>query len=82
MSDGKNGFEKTKHNFPYKWTLKDAVFTKDKGKVFSCFACGGGSTIGDKISGFVVFGCKEIDPQILVAYKNNQNSKNTSFKAI
>ena len=26
MSDGKNGFEKTKHNFPYKWTLKDAVF--------------------------------------------------------
>ena len=39
MSDGKNGFEKTKHNFPYKWTLKDAVFTKDKGKVFSCFAC-------------------------------------------
>ena len=43
MCDGKNGFEKTKHNFPYKWTLKDAVFTKDKGKVFSCFACGGGS---------------------------------------
>lgn len=31
--------EKTKHNFPYKWNLKDAVFTKDKGKVFSCFAC-------------------------------------------
>jgi hypothetical protein len=25
--------------FNYKWTLKDAVFTKDKGKVFSCFAC-------------------------------------------
>ena len=46
MRDGKNGFEKTKHNFPYKWTLKDAVFTKDKGKVFSCFACGGGSTMG------------------------------------
>ena len=33
MCDGKNGFEKTKHNFPYKWTLKDAVFTKDKCKV-------------------------------------------------
>ena len=27
------------HKFPYKWTLKDAKFTKDKGKVFSCFAC-------------------------------------------
>ena len=31
------------HRFPYRWTLKDANFTKDKGKVFSCFACGGGS---------------------------------------
>ena len=27
------------HRFPYHWTLKDAVFTKDKGKVFSFFAC-------------------------------------------
>ena len=27
------------HKFPYSWNLKDAVFTKDKGKVFSCFAC-------------------------------------------
>ena len=31
-----------KHKYAYKWTLKDANFTKDKGKVFSCFACGGG----------------------------------------
>lgn len=29
------------HKFNYRWTLKDAVFTKDKGKVFSCFSCGG-----------------------------------------
>lgn len=29
-----------KHKFDYKWTLKDAVFSKDKGNVFSCFACG------------------------------------------
>ena len=27
------------HRFSYDWTLKDATFTKDKGKVFSCFAC-------------------------------------------
>lgn len=27
------------HKFPYNWNLKDAKFTKDKGKVFSCFAC-------------------------------------------
>lgn len=30
-----------KHRFSYEWTLKDANFTKDKGKVFSCFACVG-----------------------------------------
>ena len=27
--------------FDYRWKLKDAAFTKDKGTVFSCFACGG-----------------------------------------
>lgn len=27
--------------YNYKWNLKDAAFTKDKGTVFSCFACGG-----------------------------------------
>lgn len=35
-----------KHKYAYKWTLKDANFTKDKGKVFSCFACGGGEYYG------------------------------------
>lgn len=75
MSNGKNGFEKTKHNFPYKWTLKDAVFTKDKGKVFSCFACGGGSTMGYKLAGFDVLGCNEIDPKMIEAYKANHNPK-------
>ena len=30
----------------YEWNLKDTKFTKDKGKVFSCFSCGGGSTMG------------------------------------
>lgn len=29
------------HKFNYDWTLKSANFTKDKGTVFSCFACGG-----------------------------------------
>jgi DNA (cytosine-5)-methyltransferase 1 len=29
-------------NLKYNWELKNAVFTKDKGKVFSCFSCGGG----------------------------------------
>ena len=75
MCDGKNGFEKTKHRFPYEWTLKDANFTKDKGKVFSCFACGGGSTMGYKLAGFDVIGCNEIDPKMMEAYKTNHKPK-------
>jgi DNA (cytosine-5)-methyltransferase 1 len=63
------------HLFPYRWTLKDANFTKDKGKVFSCFACGGGSTMGYKLAGFDVIGCNEIDPKMIEAYKTNHNPK-------
>jgi DNA (cytosine-5)-methyltransferase 1 len=61
--------------FPYKWTLAEAKFTKDKGKVFSCFACGGGSTMGYKLAGFDVLGCNEIDPKMIEAYKANHNPK-------
>ena len=59
--------------YHYRWTLKDAVFTKDKGKVFSCFACGGGSTMGYKLAGFDVIGCNEIDPKMMEAYRANHN---------
>ena len=67
--------ENKKHKFNYNWTLKDAVFTKDKGKVFSCFACGGGSTMGYKLAGFDVLGCNEIDTKMIEAYKTNHNPK-------
>jgi len=63
------------HRYNYRWTLKDAVFTKDKGNVFSCFACGGGSTMGYKLAGFDVLGCNEIDPKMIEAYKVNHNPK-------
>jgi DNA (cytosine-5)-methyltransferase 1 len=63
------------HKFPYKWTLAEANFTKDKGKVFSCFACGGGSTMGYKLAGFDVLGCNEIDPKMIEAYKVNHKPK-------
>lgn len=64
-----------KHKYAYKWTLKDADFTKDKGKVFSCFACGGGSTMGYKLAGFDVVGCNEIDPRMNSIYVNNHHPK-------
>lgn len=71
-----------KHRFPYKWTLKDAVFTKDKGTVFSCFACGGGSTMGYKLAGFDVLGCNEIDPKMMEAYRVNHNPKYSYLEPI
>jgi DNA (cytosine-5)-methyltransferase 1 len=71
-----------KHRFPYQWTLKDAVFTKDKGKVFSCFACGGGSTMGYKLAGFDVIGCNEIDPKMMEAYTTNHNPKYSFLEGI
>lgn len=70
------------HRFPYKWTLKDATFTKDKGKVFSCFACGGGSTMGYKLAGFDVIGCNEIDPKMMEAYRVNHDPKYSFLEPI
>lgn len=61
------------HKFNYEWTLKDAKFTKDKGTVFSCFACGGGSTMGYKLAGFDVIGMNEIDPKMAECYIENHN---------
>jgi DNA (cytosine-5)-methyltransferase 1 len=64
-----------KHRFSYSWTLKDAIFIKDKGKVFSCFSCGGGSTMGYKLAGFDVIGCNEIDPRMMDSYIENLSPK-------
>lgn len=61
------------HKYDYRWTLKDADFTKDKGKVFSCFACGGGSSMGYKLAGFDVIGCNEIDHRMMYTYCQNHN---------
>jgi len=70
------------HRFNYNWTLADADFTKDKGKVFSCFACGGGSTMGYKLAGFDVIGCNEIDPKMMQAYIENHKPKYSFLEPI
>ena len=60
----------------YKWTMKDDYPTEKNGyKVFSCFACGGGSTMGYKLAGFEVIGCNEIDPKMNKVYVANHNPK-------
>lgn len=43
--------------------------------VFSCFACGGGSTMGYKLSGYDVLGCVEIDKKMNEIYVKNHNPK-------
>jgi DNA (cytosine-5)-methyltransferase 1 len=70
------------HKFPYEWNLKDAVFTKDAGTVFSCFACGGGSTMGYKLAGFDVIGMNEIDPKMAECYIANHNPKHAYVEPI
>ena len=35
----------------YDWTLAGATFAKNRGRVFSCFSGGGGSTMGYKLAG-------------------------------
>ena len=62
-------------NLSYEWELKNTNFEKNKGKVFSCFSCGGGSTMGYKLAGFDVIGCNEIDPRMMEVYIKNHNPK-------
>jgi hypothetical protein len=39
------------YDFTYKWNLSDLKNVKPNGmKVFSCFSCGGGSSMGYKIA--------------------------------
>ncbi len=68
--------------FPYSWKLSEAKFTKDKGKAFSCFSCGGGSTMGYKLAGFDVIGCNEIDPKMMEVYIKNHNPKYSFLEGI
>jgi DNA (cytosine-5)-methyltransferase 1 len=60
----------------YKWYMKDLDKVEKNGlKVFSCFACGGGSTMGYKLAGYEVIGANEIDPEMAWHYRTNHNPK-------
>lgn len=69
----------TNHKFSYNWNLSDGYPSKGieyhGSKVFSCFACGGGSTMGYKLAGFDVVGMNEIDPKMATCYIENHNPK-------
>ncbi len=67
----------------WKWTMKDDYPKEKNGlKVFSCFACGGGSTMGYKLAGCEVIGCCEIDPKMNEVYIKNHHPKHNFFMDI
>jgi DNA (cytosine-5)-methyltransferase 1 len=58
------------------WRLTDLASVPQNGlTVFSCFACGGGSTMGYKRAGYTVLGNVEIDPQMMRIYQRNHNPR-------
>lgn len=59
----------------WKWSFADYPKEKNGLKVFSCFACGGGSTMGYKLAGCDVIGCCEIDPKMNEVYVKNHHPK-------
>ena len=64
------------HRFPWKWWMKDLPKIKKNGmKVFSCFSCGGGSSMGYKLAGYEVIGNVEIDPRVMEVYRKNNHPK-------
>ena len=73
MEDGEK-YKPIKSN-DWKWNFSDYPKEKNGLKVFSCFACGGGSTMGYKLAGCEVLGCCEIDPKINNIYLENHKPK-------
>lgn len=66
------------HRFPWKWRLSDLSAPEPGAPtVFSCFACGGGSSMGYKRAGFDVLGCCEIDPGINAIYRANLDPRHS-----
>ena len=66
---------RAKKSTDWKWTMANDYPEKNGLKVFSCFACGGGSTMGYKLAGCEVLGCCEIDPKMNNVYMKNHNPK-------
>ena len=59
----------------WKWTMANDYPPKKGLKVFSTFACAGGSTMGYKLAGCDVLGCVEIDKKMNDVYVKNHNPK-------
>ncbi|MCD7762544.1 MAG: DNA cytosine methyltransferase, partial [Lachnospiraceae bacterium] len=72
------GSGSTEHRFPWRWKLSDLKKVEKNGKtVFSCFSCGGGSSMGYKLAGYDVVGNCEIDPDMEKIYVQNHHPAHT-----
>lgn len=65
--------------FPYNWKLSDGYpadnVKQHHKKVFTTFACGGGSSMGYKLAGYDVIGANDIDPQMKRVYMTNHQPR-------
>lgn len=68
------GFDDIEESTDWKWQFADYP-AKNGLKVFSCFSCGGGSTMGYKLAGCEVIGNCEIDEKMNDVYILNHKPK-------
>lgn len=69
--------------FKFPWKLTDLTSVPKNGfKVFSCFHCGGGSTMGYKLAGYEMLGGVEIDPEMMKVYRANHNPKHSFLMGV
>lgn len=65
------------------WKLTDLATVPKTGlTAFSCFHCGGGSTMGYKLAGFTMLGGVEIDPEMMAIYRANHNPKHSYLMGV
>jgi DNA (cytosine-5)-methyltransferase 1 len=65
------------------WRLADLKQVPSNGlTAFSCFHCGGGSTMGYKLAGFQVLGGVEIDPEMMAIYRANHKPKHSYLMGV
>ena len=70
-------------NLHYDWKLSNLdKVEKHNCTVFSCFACGGGSSMGYKLAGYNVIGFNEVNPKLTECYITNLNPKYKYIKPI
>ena len=65
------------------WRLADLKQVPSNGlTAFSCFHCGGGSTMGYKLAGFDVLGGVEIDPEMMSIYRANHRPRHSYLMGV